>query len=339
MWKCVAPGLMLLWFLPSSFTADVPVPTLSLAARGAGDQDDMCVWIHPADPGQSMVITSDKQANKLFVYDLTGKVIQTLDVKHPGNIDSRSGFPLGGGKVGIVAVNLRDEKLLAVYHVHPTTRELTRIDNGAIATGENYGGCLSSSKKTGKYYFIITTYSGAVSQFELSDDGSGKIRGTKVRSWKVGGVCEAAVSDDAHGKIYISEEHAGVWELGGEPDDPAPGKLVIKVGENGLRGDVEGLAIFRSDEANGYLLVSDQGKNTFRVYQRTGKHEYVGAFSLKGAIDTDGIEVVSTGLGSAFPKGLFLCHTAAKSPCPVLLTPWDEIASSFSPSLAMPKQE
>ena len=150
-------------------------------------------------------------------------------------------------------------------------------------------------------------------------------------------MCEGAVADDAAGKVFVSEESKGVWEIGGEPDDTTPANLVIKVGQNGLHGDVEGLALFPTGETTGYLIVSDQGKNTFRVYRREGKHEYVGAFAVKGAVDTDGIEVVAANLGPKFPDGLFACHTAAKSPCPVLLTPWGAIAKTFDPPLALPK--
>jgi 3-phytase len=318
--------------------APVPTPSVVLSDPAANDQDDMCVWVHPTDPAKSTVITSDKAANKLFVYDLDGKTVQTVAVKHPGNIDTRTGFPLDGAKVDVVAVNLRDDKTLAVFAVDAATRKLARVDDGAIATGENYGGCLYHSSKTGKFFAVVTSYPGTVTQIELANNGKGKISGKKVRSWKVGGVCEGAVADDETGKVYVAVESKGVWEAGGEPTDAA-GKLVIKVGENGLHGDVEGLAIFRLADQKGYLLVSDQGRNTFRVYRREGSHEYVGSFVVKGAADTDGMEVVSTGLGPKFPNGLFLCHTGAKSPCPVLLTPWDAIAGAFSPPLALPPKK
>jgi 3-phytase len=324
-------------FIPLAPTAaPPPAPTVTLAARGAGDQDDMCVWVHPTDPGRSVVIASDKQAGRLFVYDLDGKLLQAVAVKHPGNIDLRYGFPLGGQPADIAAVNLRDDRRLAVFRIDPETRTLARVDDGKIATGENYGGCLYRSPKTGTFYAVITSYSGAVSQFELADDGTGKVRGKRVRGWKVGGVCEAAVADDRAGRVYISEEAKGVWELGGEPGDPAPGALTIKVGEHGLKGDVEGLALFHLADGAGYLIVSDQGPSTFRVYRREGKHEYVGSFRVAEAADTDGIEAVSVGLGPGFPDGLFLCHTGARSPCPVLLTPWGSIAKSFTPPLAGP---
>src|SRR5262245_19627045 len=266
--KLWIPGIALAALLsaPRPATA-APIPVRRLADPAIGDQDDMCVWVHPDDPAKSVIITSDKQANKLFVYDLDGKTIQSVDVKHPGNIDTRPGVPLGGEKVDIVAVNIRDGKLLAVFKMDPKTRKLTRIDDGSITTAENYGGCLYQRKKTGKFYAVVTSKSAAVTQYELIEV-DGKVRGKKVRGWKVGGVCEGAVADDETGKVYIAEEHAGVWELGAEPEDASPGTIVIKVGENELKGDVEGLAIFTGSDGKGYLLVSDQGKSKIRVYTR-----------------------------------------------------------------------
>jgi 3-phytase len=325
---CAAPPL------PAAAPAPEPVPVVALTNPDAKDQDDLCVWVHPADPAKSTVIASDKAASRLFVYDLGGNLIQSVALKHPGNIDLRAGVPLGGAKADLVAVNLRDEKKLAVFKVDAESRKLARADDGAIATGENYGGCLYRSRKTGKLFAVVTSYPGTVTQIELGDDGTGKVRGKKVRAWKVRGVCEGAVGDDEAGKVYVSEEGRGVWEVGGEPADATPGELVIKVGENGLRGDVEGLALFRTAGGKGYLVVSDQGKNTFRVYRREGAHEYVGAFTVKGAADTDGIEIADAPLGPKFPGGLFACHTGAKSPCPVLLTRWDDIAKTFTPALA-----
>src|SRR5262245_22812927 len=78
-------------FLAQAITQKVkPVPaTLACTAPQSRDQDDMCVWVHPADASQSTIITSDKKAKKLFVYDLEGKVIQTIPARHPGNVDVR----------------------------------------------------------------------------------------------------------------------------------------------------------------------------------------------------------------------------------------------------------
>src|SRR5439155_1896470 len=54
----------------------------------------MCIWLHPSDASLRLIIGSDNKANKLFVYDLEGKTIQTIPAEQPGNIDVRYRFPL-----------------------------------------------------------------------------------------------------------------------------------------------------------------------------------------------------------------------------------------------------
>src|SRR5262245_42873205 len=63
--------------------------TVSCNDERARDQDDLCIWVHPTNPAQSAVIAADKAANRLWVYDLTGKTLQSLPAKRPGNIDVR----------------------------------------------------------------------------------------------------------------------------------------------------------------------------------------------------------------------------------------------------------
>ena len=206
-------------------------PIVTCLDRAANNQDDMCIWIHPDNPALSTVIVADKKAEKLFVYDLAGKTIQTVATPKPGNIDVRYGFSLGGRNVDIVAFNQRvDDYKVLIYCVDPHTRHLERIDNGTIKIAEkNSGGTLYHSAKTGSFYFFVTSYSGTVEQFQLIDNGNNSVGGRKVRSWTLG-FCEGAVADDEAGTLYVAEEDVGVWQIGAEPDDSTPGELAIKGG-------------------------------------------------------------------------------------------------------------
>ena len=78
------------------------------------------------------------------------------------------------------------------------------------------------------------------------------------------------------------------------------------------------------------LVLSNQGRNNFKVYERTSPHAYVGTFAIQGVKQTDGIDVTNLCLSSAFPSGLFACH-AARRRCPVILTAWHDIANSIRP--------
>jgi 3-phytase len=300
-------------------------PILRLHADEAVDQDDMCVWVNRRDPALSTVITSDKAANAIFVYDLDGNVLQRIPAPKPGNIDIRQGVKLNDDPEDLVVVNQRKDgfRLLA-FRVDPASRKLDPLGGNPLVTGPNYGGCLYHSRKTGRLYFVCTSDRGTVEQHELSVNGAGEIQNQKVRSWQLG-KCEGAVADDETGNLFIAEESRGVWKLGAEPDDATPGELIIRVGEHGLRGDVEGLAIARESRGGGVLLVSDQGGNHFLAYALDAPHGFLAEITVEGAQDSDGIEVTTANLGPKFPHGLFVCHTDI-APRPILITPWPDVS-------------
>jgi len=314
-----------------AFAADVATltSTVQLTTPESKDQDDFCIWVHPQDRAQSTVIASDKSASKLFVYDLDRKVLQMISVPKPGNIDLRQQVTLDGRKRDLVVVNQRTDGFkLVIFQVAPETRQLERIDDDCL-TGPNYGGCLYHSAKTGRLFFVCTSEGGTIEQYELIGNGHHKVKATKVRTLTTG-KCEGAVADDANAALFVSEEQKGIWKFDAEPAGSTGGTLIGPIGQNGLKGDVEGLAIFADNDhpqsnKNGYLVVSDQGRNRFVAYQRTAPHQYVGEFAVDGASQTDGIEICSANLGPKFPRGLFACHTDV-SPRAVLLTPWPSIA-------------
>jgi len=309
----------------AAITAKPPVvsPRLKLLPPEARDQDDMCFWIHPDHPEFSTIITSDKAANCLHVYDLAGNVLQRLDVPQPGNIDLRSDFPLGNEAVTIVAVNQRKASpQVRIWKIDPESRRLQEVTT-KIPTGPNYGGCLYHSLKSGRFYFVATSQNDGVKLFELRDNSQGGIDGHLVRKWEIG-FCEGAVADDDAAVLYVSEERKGVWKFGAEPDEEAPPRLIAPIGKNGTHGDMEGLAIYRTGSQEGYLLVSDQGRNRFQVFERSGQNAYLGEFGVKGVRGTDGIEALNTTGLPGFEEGLFACHTDPY-PCAVILVPWKEI--------------
>ena len=61
-------------------------PAVICTSDDVRDQDDMCIWLHPTDKSLSTVITADKHAHCLFVYDLAGKVLQKTPIRGAANI-------------------------------------------------------------------------------------------------------------------------------------------------------------------------------------------------------------------------------------------------------------
>jgi 3-phytase len=311
--------------------ADVPSiqPVLKLHAPEVVDQDDACIWIHPELPEKSVIVGSDKSAGWVFVYDLEGAVLQKISVKKPGNIDCRQGIMLGGKKVDVVVVNQRTDGFkLVVFRVDAASRRLKRVDDNC-QTGPNYGGCLYHSPSSGRLFFFCTSEEGTTEQHELFDDGTGRVQCRKVRELKTD-KCEGAAADDEQKVVYIADELHGVWKFEAEPDAKPQGKLIARVGENGLQGDVEGLTVVRGALDKRWLLVSDQGRSRFMVFRLDEPHTFVGEFSIDGAGDTDGIDATTGPLGPKFPHGIFVCHTN-RSPRPLLVADWDLIAKALAP--------
>jgi 3-phytase len=331
--RLVAFALLAAFALPSpSAHAEVVVsPAMTLSSEHCGDQDDMCFWLHPTDLSRSTVITSDKEARSLFVYDLQGNMLQALAVPKPGNIDVRYDFPLGGERVDIVALNDRKTDRIRVYKVDRATRLLARVDDDGILTGRNYGFSLYRSPQTGRTYaFTGPDVETVVKQWELVDNGKGRISGLgPIRRIHPGGVVEGMVADDETGMLYLSEESGGVWKFGAEPAGDTVGTRIGTVGEHGLVHDVEGITLYHRAGGAGYLIVSSQGNDSFKVYDRKPPHGFLGTFTVKGTTGTDGCDVINLPLGSAFPGGAFACHNGTSSPCPVELVKWSEIASGL----------
>jgi len=190
-----------------------------LSTREIADEDDMCFWLHPTDLSRSTVISSDKKARSLFVYDLEGHLLQAIASPEPGNVDVRYDFPLGGREVDIVAFNDRETQRIRVYAVDPATRLLSRVDDDGISTGKNYGFTLYRSATSGRTYaFTGPKAETVVQEWELVDDGTGRVAGIgPFRHLRPGGVCEGMVSDDETGKLYVSQEAGGVWKYDAEP--------------------------------------------------------------------------------------------------------------------------
>ncbi len=324
--SCVLTVLAYVGFCPMAIAEGAPAPVetpiaVTLSHPNHLDQDDMCIWVHPATPAQSLIVTSDKTAERLFVFDLDGKALQELPVDGmPGNIDLRYGFPLNGETVDIVAYNDRTQQVVRVYAVDAKARQLVRVDDGSIRTGLNYGLALYRSPKTGKFYaFTVAEEApGGAEQYELTDNGEGRITGKKVRAWAQP-KSEGCVADDETGVLFIGEEEGGIWKLGAEPEDETPGQIIIPVTEHGFEADIEGLTILYGPDGAGYLIASSQGNAQYKVFDRKAPHAYVTTFTIAGVSDTDGIDLVNVNLGPKFPAGVFAAHNGIADPCPVVL--------------------
>jgi 3-phytase len=275
--------------------------------------DDPAIWVHPTDPAKSVIVGTDKRGG-LALYDLAGKQIQFLPAGDFDNVDLRTGFLLSGRPVTLVTAGNRRDNTIAVYRLDEAGRRLLEVAARTLHPGVAiYGSCMYHSRRSGRYYAIVTSKTGAVEQWELYERG-GAIDGRRVRGLRLGSQTEGCVTDDDLGFLYLSEEAKGIWKYGAEPDARDSGTLVDRTrGAGHLSGDVEGVTIAYGAGGSGLLIASSQGDSTFAVYRREAPNRYVGSFKIQaGGVDgvqqTDGIDVTTTSLGAGFAGGVFVAQ-------------------------------
>lgn len=290
-----------------------PVVRSELVVRpvGALDTDDMCFL--PSKNGGGWIIASDKKAGLVFLLDSEGKELDRISIPKPGNIDARPNVQLFGKEVPLIVVNQRDPEpqLRAMTIVERDGAPKLELMPGEMRTGPNYGGCLSLGKD-GQIYFFSTTEGGEIQQFEIEPIVKGKdqmlLNASYVRGWNTL-ICEGAVSDDQAGFAYLTEEAVGIRKVPIDPKKPVGEEYILRVGQNEVVGDLEGITILGTGLDTGYIIASDQGRSQFIVLDRKTPHQYIGSFAVQGANNTDGVDVANYPFGKRFADGIFACHT------------------------------
>lgn len=176
----------------------------------------------------------------------------------------------------------------------------------------------------------------------MEDDGTGKVKATKVREFgKFSGLeeIEAIAVDDVFGYVYYADEGDGIHKWHADPDHPNAGQELAHFGKEGFAADREGIAIYALSDGTVYILCTDQleGNSGYRIYRREGEpgdpHDHSELLKVVrgGADSTDGIDATSTPLGPAFPAGLMVAMNSNSRN--FLMYDWNDIASLGEPKL------
>lgn len=294
------------------------------------DTDDPAIWVNKTDPAQSLVIGTDKDENGgLYVYDLKGKSIPGKNVKglkRPNNVDIAYGLTLGGKKVDIAVATERMTHKLRIFSLP----DMKPVDNGGIPvfegeTGEMFRDLMGIAMYTdpaGQIYAIVgrkTGTSGAyLWQYLLEDNGSGQVKATlkrKFGNYSGKKEIESIAVDNELGYVYYSDEQFGVRKYYA---DPAKGTEELALfAKEGYTEDNEGISIYKLSDTTGYILVSDQSANQFKVYSREGvknKHDHPLITSIKTSTNqSDGSDIYSNRLNDDFKHGLFVAMSDNKT--------------------------
>jgi len=286
------------------------------------DTDDPAIWINSADKSRSLIVGTDKDSDgALYVYDLGGRIVNRVgDLKRPNNVDIAYGLPLGGTPTDIAVTTEREKQRLRVFSLP----DMKPVDNGDLVVFEGdtnrapMGIALYRRPRDGAIFAFVGGKSGPrtgyIGQYRLADDGTGHVKMALVRQFGAySGTKEIeAIAVDAElGYVYYSDETVGVRKYAADPDAPRANTELALFATSGFAGDHEGISIYKINDGTGYILVSDQQANQFRIYPREGApgrpHEHTLVKTVPvSAIESDGSEVTSLALGPKFPRGLFV---------------------------------
>ncbi|MFJ5698422.1 phytase [Arthrobacter sp. NPDC093139] len=303
---------------PPAISTVLPVVE-TVGFSGSGDiSDDSAIWVDQANPANSVVI-ADKKATSgggIGVFGMDGKLIQFRGDGMIGNVDVRTSFPLAGQSIVLVGANNRTNNTLVLYSLDTTSRTLAPVAARSIATfAPNVGSCLYHSRISGKFYaFVTPNGAGSIQQFELVDNGAGRVDAVLVRTLSMSSITESCVADDELGHLYVGQEDVAIWKYGAEPGAGATRVSVDTVAAGRLRADIEGMSIAYGANGSGKLFVSSQGDSTIAVYERAGSNPFIKKFRVgsNGTIDavtgTDGIDVTIHNAGPQFEQGLLVVH-------------------------------
>ncbi|GMQ29161.1 phytase [Algoriphagus confluentis] len=296
------------------------------------DSDDPAIWINPNDPSQSLIVGTDKDSiGALYVYDLRGKIIDSLvrrDILRPNNVDIGYRLSLGSDTVDFAVTGERLTSRLRFFTL-PEMRELRApgIEIFKGETGPEYrdlmGVAVYTSPKSGKTYIIAGRKNGPTDGSYLWQYEVVSVQGVldlqlvrQFGQYSGKNEIEAIAVDAELGYIYYSDEGVGIRKYHAEPE--MGNEELALFGTEGFKEDHEGISIYKTSETEGYILISDQQANLFRVFPRQGTPDGPHIHPLITAIpvstqSSDGSEVTSVALGADFPRGLFVAMSDDKT--------------------------
>lgn len=295
-----------------------------ITEKSINDTDDPAIWVNSENPSQSIVFGTDKDTNgAIYAYNLDGKIIEDKTIRNierPNNIDLIYNFQINDTTAtAIIAFTEREKQQIRVFSVP----DMQPLDNGGFKvfedeTNENFkwpmGIALYQSPVNKKVYAIVGRKEGPTEnylyQYELIATTDG-IRANLVRKFgKFSGKkeIEAIATDNEKGFIYYSDEQHGIRKYYAEPEK---GNEEIAIfGTDKFQSDIEGIAIAKTSESDGYIIVSDQQRGTFNVFDRNS-NEFIKVVNLS-TLETDGCDVVTANLGGNYSRGLFVAMNDSK---------------------------
>jgi 3-phytase len=308
-------------------TTNLPeIPVAVITEQTPHDTDDPAIWVNKNNPENSIVFGTDKDdANGgVYAFDLDGKIIKNKSItgiSYPNNVDVAYNFKLNDSTTTDVIIFTEREKhqirLFSVPDMNP-------LDGGGfpVFTNESQmdnrrpmGIASYTDKATQTTYAIVSRKIGPLEnylhQYKFEVDTLGNVSTTLSRAFgKFSGdkEIEAIAVDEELGFVYYSDEGHCIRKYYANPE--RGNEELACFGGEYFTDDIEGIAIVKRPNGDGYLVVSNQQDYSFNVFDRKS-NAYVKTINL-GTVETDGCAVTTEALGSKFPNGLFVSMTDSK---------------------------
>lgn len=282
------------------------------AVGSSGDAaDDPAIWINQADKSKSLVLGTDKQAG-LYVYDLTGKVLQFLPSGNLNNVDLRQGIMFdSGATLDIAAATNRSINGVSLFSISGNGKVVPLADF-SVPSVEPYGLCTGYDENG--FRVFVTYKTGAIEIFEIVEGKDG-FEAELQNTLKLSSQLEGCAYDEVQNVLFVGEEEVGVWRIDMDGNQEFSRTAIDLVdSETGLVADVEGIDIWRGQADSGFVVTSAQAGDRYVVFERSVPNRWVGTFTISdtedGIIDgvthTDGLAVTSVALNADNPTGILV---------------------------------
>ncbi len=289
-----------------SLTASVETEPVKSLTPDVDAADDPAIWYNANAPEKSVIFGSNKR-HGIHSYNLAGKQLQYIPCGRVNNIDVRKTVRLGDREVDVLAGSCRTDNSIVIFVIDENGKINETPDyKVSLNTFSPYGFCLYKTENQALHAFVNNKL-GFVHQISI-DVNEGKLASKEERKLKLATQVEGMVADDATHTLYVGEEQTGIHIFSAKPDASTKGQLLSGSthANKKIRHDIEGLALLPPH----YLVASSQGNFSYAIFDIKNK-KYVNSFFIKdgkidGVQETDGLEIMQTHFGGAFPNGLLV---------------------------------
>ncbi len=290
------------------------VPVVSEHREDAAD--DPAIWVNKSNPAQSLIIGTNKKAG-LHVYTLQGEELQFIKIGKINNADVSYNFKWKGQQTDIVAGSNRTHNGVDVLAIDKSNFRLVEKPICTIPSSVDdvYGLCMYHDTQENKHYVYVNGKNGVIEQWYLNNSND-SVYAELARTLKVNSQPEGMVVDPLTNILYVGVEEEAIFKFDAHANGDTTSVAIASSrmqNNKDINYDIEGLAIYRISEDEGYLIASSQGSFSYAVFDLSEQNNYITSFVVNdktydGIEETDGLDVSPIPMGDAFPKGIFVAQ-------------------------------